>query len=831
MSNRRHLSRLSLRTLAAASVLVALAALPVAFSGVAGASPADSISAVTFTPNPGSTSSNYFGTGASGSFVISGTFAGDGGNATVTSTAPGLTFSAVTDTTTGPNTTVQGTFASTSATVPGTYDLSVTDDNGSATDPGAFTVNAAPTIASISPATIADSASPSATPTTITGTGFFGTPTVSIVNSTNATKLTTSVSATGGTIGTPATTVPLTVTPTNAVTSDAATIGTYAVTVVNPDGGTATSGDIYTVTGNQITSISPSAIAVPGSGSTTTTITINGSGFESGATASLGTCPGVTFVNGSTMVNGANSATFQVSVASGTTPTQCDVIITNTSPGNGASSIAPAGLGIGEASSMAPVITSSSLTSGTALVAGAGASSIVLTGTGFSPYTTATAYTEYGTTNVHDADAVISGCTETSGTTLTCSVTATTGVTSGAHTVIVENGTATGSFANAFTVAGPVLTSASPTGLAAGAPIGTTVALTGTGFTNTLQGTVATGPLAGNFEYVSPTSANFVVTTSPTTADNNDALRVSTVNSFGATTYSAPLTLSVGAAPTVSTITYATGTTGVGVGAKAVDVTINGTGFVTGATLSGFVNASAVADPDVSGTITAVNTAGTQATAAITIAAGDANTIDGFTITNPNGGDAVVHALAPSGLVIDAAPTITSVTPAKATASATNTFVVVGTGFSTGVVASLSSDGTCSPATAVTSTGLSVACTIGAATTTPVSLVITNLDGGSATSPVLLSSVVAPKAFHVTNPAHGTAIAGKTVTLTISGTGFYGQPKITSTSAGTRVGVLHDNGTLLTIRVTTKAGVAGEHTFTVTEANGKSGKANYAIKK
>jgi hypothetical protein len=94
----------------------------------------------------------------------------------------------------------------------------------------------------------------------------------------------------------------------------------------------------------------------------------------------------------------------------------------------------------------------------------------------------------------------------------------------------------------------------------------------------------------------------------------------------------------------------------------------------------------------------------------------------------------------------------------------------------------------------------------------------------------VLGSVAVAPSFHVTG-AHGTAIAGKTSTLTISGTGFYGQPRITSTAAGTKVGVTKDTGKLLTIRVTTKAGVAGEHTFTITLANGKSGKANYSIKK
>ena len=69
------------------------------------------------------------------------------------------------------------------------------------------------------------------------------------------------------------------------------------------------------------------------------------------------------------------------------------------------------------------------------------------------------------------------------------------------------------------------------------------------------------------------------------------------------------------------------------------------------------------------------------------------------------------------------------------------------------------------------------------------------------------------------------------MTLTISGTGFYGQPKITSTGAGVRATVSHDNGKLLTVRVTVPAkGAKGEHTFKITLANGKSCKVNYATK-
>ena len=166
-----------------------------------------------------------------------------------------------------------------------------------------------------------------------------------------------------------------------------------------------------------------------------------------------------------------------------------------------------------------------------------------------------------------------------------------------------------------------------------------------------------------------------------------------------------------------------------------------------------------------------------------------------------------------------------------ATPASTNAFTITGTGFQTGAIVTLSSDGTCGTATVASATSITVSCTIGAAGTAAVTLSVVNPDGGTATSGTILAAKTASttSTFHVTG-AHGTAIAGKTVTMTISGTGFYGQPKITSTAAGTKVGVSKDSGKVLTIRVTTKAGIRGEHTFTIRLANGKSGKANYAVK-
>lgn len=835
MNNPRRIQRHLVKALAAGAVLVA-AALPLAIAGSAGAA-TDAIQTVVFTPS----NAANFGTGATGTVTLTGTFAGDGGNATLTTSAPGVTFTSVVDTS---PTTVTADYASTSATLPGVYNLTLTDDQGTVIDNDAFTVNAAPSISAITPATLPDTTGNTASVGyTMSGT-FVGTPTVVLTNTANGTTAEATAGASGGTTSAPATSDTIIITPVNPITTRPATPGTYTATITNPDGGTYTSGAIFTITGNEITSVTPSAIPFTATGDTT--LTLSGGGFENGATVTLGTCPDVTIVPNTVDVTSATSLTVEIANAGGETlAAQCDLTVDNASSSdNGASYDAVGALGVGEGDNLAPVITTSSLTTGSAIVPGASASTITLTGSGFSQYTVP-GVTYVGTTA--DPSALVTGpCIVTNtGSSLTCELAVSTDALTGAHSVTLENGTTaqqgatpetapTGSLANAFSVAGPVITSAAPTALAVNAPIGTTVVLTGTGFANTSTGSVSgTTGLLGNFVYVSATTEDFVVTTPPSLA-GSAVLTVSTVDSYGANEISAPFTLPVDNGPSITSITYATGTTGVGIGATAQTVTINGSGFESGATVTAFTNATGTADADVTAKVTAVNTVGTQITATIAVAAGDTNAIDGYTVTNPDGGTAKASAVAPAGLAIDAAPTITAVSPVTATPAATNAFTVTGTGFQTGATVVLSSDGTCGTATVASATSLTASCTIGEPGTAAVTLSVVNPDGGTATSGTILAAKAAgtTSTFHVTNPAHGTAIAGKTSTLTISGTGFYGQPKITSNAAGTKVGVSKDSGKVLTIRVTTKATTgAGEHTFTIRLANGKTGKANYAVKK
>jgi large repetitive protein len=76
----------------------------------------------------------------------------------------------------------------------------------------------------------------------------------------------------------------------------------------------------------------------------------------------------------------------------------------------------------------------------------------------------------------------------------------------------------------------------------------------------------------------------------------------------------------------------------------------------------------------------------------------------------------------------------------------------------------------------------------------------------------------------------GGAWSGRTVTMTIIGSGFFGQPKIISSAGrGTTARVTHDTGKRLTLRVTVRPGSPnGIHVFRITLSSGKSVNVHYS---
>jgi quinohemoprotein amine dehydrogenase alpha subunit-like protein len=112
--------------------------------------------------------------------------------------------------------------------------------------------------------------------------------------------------------------------------SNTATLGSHDLTVINPDGGSATLVNAVTVTARPtVTSVSPNSKARGGSASN---VTVTGTGFAAGA--------GVNFTgNGITVVsvtrNSATSLTVRLSVSGGATTGLRDVTVTNPDGGSG----------------------------------------------------------------------------------------------------------------------------------------------------------------------------------------------------------------------------------------------------------------------------------------------------------------------------------------------------------------------------------------------------------------------------------------------------------------------------------------------------------------
>ena len=828
MNNPRRIQRHLVKALAAGALLAA-AALPMAIATAAGAASPPVLTGFTTTPAA-------IGAGGSGTVAFSGTgFAYDGGAATLATTATGVTFTSVAETSTSAGT---ADITTSATTAPGSYSVTLTDDNGTSTAlAGVLTIDADPTVTGISISTVAQSQATASL--TITGTGFTAA-SVTVADATTGADIVNSFTLTNST------TLTGTITGTNVTGGAPATVGAYDITVTNTDGGSGELTGAFSVVASGITNVSPSEVAVS---TAATPITIAGAGFEPGAVVTVsggaGDCVLSTgsptsaesyIIPGDTVVGSPSSITTDID--SGSAAARCTVNVQNpavSAGGNDALITLAAALGVGEAATGTAAITATALSPNSPITPGTSSTTpetLTITGTGFGSGSTVEFFNGTSTT---DDSAVTATCTVNSaGTTLTCPVVVGSGAVAGVDGVeVFNNSVASAESAAALTVAGPALASTSPTALAVHAKVGTVVTFTGTGLSSSAVVSSITGGtgLAGVFAVTSPTTATFTVTTSPTTA-GTAVFNVSQTVSSGVTVAATPYSLKIDADPTVTTlVNTATGVDSVGAGAVNVPITITGTNFGAGATVGSFVNAYGVADAGV--TFTAGTVTSTKITGTLTIAATDANLSDGYTVTNTDGGTVSVPGFGSSSLYIAVAPTITSVTPATGTASSTTSFAIAGTNFATGAVVTLSpANGTCGTTTVSSSTTLAVTCTLGLPSSVATVLVVTNPNGGQAESAAVLpASVAKAPVFHVSG-VHGAAVVGKTVTITISGTGFYGQPKITSTAVGSKFGVSKDTGRLLTVRATIKAGTkAGEHTLTVRLANGKTGKAGFNIKK
>ncbi len=415
-----------------------------------------------------------------------------------------------------------------------------------------------------------------------------------------------------------------------------------------------------------------------------------------------------------------------------------------------------------------PSITLVAPNSGPAL----GGGTVTIAGSGFT-----------GTPTVTFGGTAATGVTVSGGVSITATVPA---GSPGPVTVTVVNADGkSGSLANGYTYIGaPSVTSVTPaSGTIAG---GNSVTITGSGFvavpTVTFGGTAAT-----NVAFVSSTSITAIV---PAHAAGPVAVAVRNTDGQTGTmnngyTYVAP--------PTITSATP-----GQGPAAGGTVVTIAGTGFVSGATVTfGGTAATAVT----------VGAGGTSLTA--TTPAHAAGTVT-VVVTNPDGQGSTLT----NGFTYNPSPTVTSVTPNSSTIAGGVSVVISGTGFAG--VPTVTFGGTAGTNVVVaSSTQLSV--TVPAHTAGAVTVVVTNQDGQSGSLANAFTYRGPPTVASVA-PVQGPAIGGTAVT--VNGTGFVEGATVTfggTPATGVSVGA---GGT--SISATTPPHTPGAATVVVTNPDGQS---------
>jgi IPT/TIG domain/Proprotein convertase P-domain len=517
-----------------------------------------------------------------------------------------------------------------------------------------------------------------------------------------------------------------------------ATTGTIAVTT---PGGTGYSYDPFTV----IPAPTVSGFA-PTSGPVGTVVTLTGTNF-SGATvvAFHGTAATSVTVNNDSQI----TATVPAGATTGT--------IAVTTPGGSAASAA---------SFTVTVLPAAPTVSGFTPTSGPVGTVVTLTGTGFSG---ATVVAFHGTAAVT--------FTLVNPTHITATVPA--GATTGTIAVTTPGGT--GYSYDPFTVIpAPTVSGFAPTS----GPVGTTVTLTGTGFSGATA--VAFHGTAATFTFVNPTHITAIVPAGATTGT------IAVTTPGGSATSAASFTVTVlPAAPTVTGFTPTSGPVG-------TVVTLTGTGF-SGATVVAFHGTAAtftfVNPTHITVTVPAGATTGTIA---VTTPGGSATSAASFTVT-----------------VLPAAPTVSGFTPSSGPVGTTVT--LTGTGF-TGATAvafhGVAATFTVNSATKITATVPSGATTGTIAVTTP---------GGTATSAASFTVTVLPAAPTVSGFTPSSGPVGTTVTLT--GTGLSGATGVkfngvaatfTVNSATKITATVPAGATTGQVTVTTPGGTAASATsFTV----------------
>jgi IPT/TIG domain len=571
--------------------------------------------------------------------------------------------------------------------------------------------------------------------------------------------------------GIPATNVAVNSTATLSATVPADNAGAKTV-VVSTVAGSATGSYLYVAPATPIiTSVSPNGGTIANGGSTAggTQVKITGANFTGATSVTIGgvAVPGFTLVSASEI-----DTTTPAHPAAGAV----DVVVTVVVP-NGGGTYTGTGMGAFTYVIPPPIVSAIAPTIGTT----AGGTVVILTGQYFT-----------GATVKFGSSAATSVTVNSTGT----SITATSPPGSGTVdvTVTTPSGTSATSSADQFTYGTPppTVSSVSPSGgTVAG---GTSVVITGTGFTGATA--VTFGGVAATIGTVSATSI-----TATTPAHGAGAVNVQVTTPAGTGTggnlytYGASL-------PTVTSISPTSGTT-----LGGTIVTITGTGFsgTPLVTINGIAAGNVIVTSPT--TLTAVTPAGTGTNDPVTVT----------TSVGPSSAANIYSFVAPTGPPTPA-PTVNSggVTPNSGPTSGGTVITITGTNL-TGTT-SVTVGGNAA-------TGVHVVSSTTVTATTPpgtgLQNVVVTTPGGSATATGAFQYVTAAPTVTAVNLNSGSALGGTTVTIT--GTNFTGATAVTfgGTAAAAFTVV---NATTITAK--TPAHSAGLVNVAVTTSGGGTGTGN-----
>lgn len=523
------------------------------------------------------------------------------------------------------------------------------------------------------------------------------------------------------------------------------------VTVTNVDAQSATLAAAYDYRpAPTVTSVSPTYGAIGGG----TALTITGTGFVTGVSVTVGSSSCT--VNAVTLTSTNIDCTTTLSLISGS------VAVTATNPDDlqsGSKSAAFIYLN-------PPTVTSVSPNAG----ALAGGSTVAITGTGFYPGVTVS----IGGVNCTPV-------TYTSDTAISC----TTGAhAAGAVDVVVTNPDAqTGTKVGGFTYqVAPTLTSITPaSGQLAG---GTSVTITGTDFVS--GATVKIG--GSNCTSVVVASSTSITCNTP--PGLSGAASVQVTNADGQSDTIAGL-YTYQAAPTVTSVSPTGGPL-----AGGASITITGTNFLAGATVS------------IGGTACGGVVVGSSTSITCTTAAKAAGS---YTVTVTNTDNQVGSKT--NGYTYQGAPTISAISPAVGASAGGTTVTVTGTNFLASATVSIG--GTNCGSVSVTS-ATTLTCVTGVHAAGTGTITVTNTDSQSGTG----SSYLYQDAPTVTSVSPATSPTTGGQAITVTGTGFLtgAVVKIGTTSCAS-VTVVDST----TITCTTAAKAGGTYDLTVTNTDTQVG--------